>query len=131
MNAGTLLITGNPTISGSIAVSPGATLGTDTAAGRHRRRRRDLCRRLHVLELAQTGTAQPASLTTASGGILAFKLSNSTNTGNDQIDVAGNMSLANSTVINISQLLNNALSLGTYPLILARATRPQSVLPCT
>ena len=120
VNAGTLLITGNPTISGSIAVSPGATLGTDTAlpavtvgAGG------TFAAGYTFSNLAQTGTAQPASLTTASGGILAFKLSNSTNTGNDQIDVAGNMSLANSTVINISQLLNNALSLGTYPLILA------------
>jgi autotransporter-associated beta strand protein/T5SS/PEP-CTERM-associated repeat protein len=120
VNAGTLLITGSPTISGSITVSPGASLGTDTVvpavtigAGS------TFSSGYTFSNLGQTGTAQPASLTTASGGILAFKLSNSTNNGNDQIDVAGNLSLANSTVINLSQLLNNALSVGSYPLILA------------
>ena len=122
VNAGTLLITGNPIISGSISVSPGATLGTDTmlpavsigAGG-------TFASGYTFSNLAQTGTSQPASLTTASGGILAFKLSNSTNNGNDQIDVAGNLSLANSTVINISQLLNNSLAIGTYDLINAPA----------
>ena len=123
VNAGTLMITGNPSLTGAIEVKPGAALSTDTvlpavtvdaggtfAAG------------YTFSSSAQTGTAQPASLTTASGAVLAFKLSNTASTGtsspgNDQINVAGNLSLANSTVINISQLLNSALSVGTYDLI--------------
>ncbi len=113
-------MTGVPSGTGAITVNSGAAFSTDTivpavsvsASG-------TFASGYTFSNLAQTGTAQPASLTTASGGILAFKLSNSTNNGNDQIVVAGNLSLANSTVINISSLLNNALAFGSYPLILA------------
>jgi autotransporter-associated beta strand protein len=120
VNAGTLLITGNlaPSATGAIEVKPGATLSTDTAVPAVTIDANSTFASGYTFSnLTQTGTAQPASLTTASGGILAFKLSNSTNFGNDQIDVGGNLSLANSTVINISSLLNNALSSGTYDLI--------------
>jgi fibronectin-binding autotransporter adhesin len=123
VNAGTLMITGSPNLAGAIEVQPGAALSTDTvvpavtvdAGGR-------FAVGYTFSSGTQTGSAQPASLTTASGAVLAFKLSNTASTGtsspgNDQINVAGNLSLANSTVINISQLLNSALSLGTYDLI--------------
>ena len=126
VKAGTLLITGNQSLTGNIEVKSGATLGTDTvvpavqvdaggtfAAG------------YTFSSVAQTGTAQPASLTTASSAVLAFKLSNSATVGNDQIDVAGNMSLANGTIINISQFLNGALASATYDLINA----PSNVTP--
>jgi fibronectin-binding autotransporter adhesin len=133
VNAGVLLITGNPTTAGSIEVTSGGTLGTDTlipavtvdaggtfAAG------------YTFTSSLALGNAQPASLTTSPGGILAFKLSNSASSGNDMMTVTGSMSLANGTIINVSKLLNGSLSLGTYDLISAPSnTTPVGTLTLT
>ncbi|MGO9109000.1 MAG: beta strand repeat-containing protein [Thermoguttaceae bacterium] len=118
VNAGTLLITGSPTMTGAIEVKSGATVGGDAVvsavtldAGA------TLAPGYTFNNPLQTGVFQPASLS-STGGILAFKLSNSTANGNDQILVAGNLSLSNVT-INIANLLNSGLSSGTYDLVSA------------
>ncbi|MGO9108840.1 MAG: beta strand repeat-containing protein [Thermoguttaceae bacterium] len=121
VNAGTLLITGSLTTTSGIHVKSGATLGGDGPvsavvldAGA------TLAPGYTFANPSQVGVFQPASLS-STGGILAFKLSNSTDTGNDQIQVAGNLSLSN-VAINISSLLNNSLASGTYDLVSAPAS---------
>ena len=130
VNAGTLLITGGLTSTSLIHVKSGATLGGDGSAS-------DV-----VLDSGatlapgytynnplQVGVFQPNSLT-STGGILAFKLSNSTANGNDEIQVTGNLSLKNVT-INVSNLLNSALASGTYELITSGSTTNLSGLTLT
>ena len=119
--AGTLLITGNPALLGAIEVKSGATLGSDSAlpavtvdAGG------TFAEGYTFSSPVQIGDAQPASLTTAPGAILSFKLSNSAASGNDQITAAGSVNLAAGTIINVSQFLNSSLQSGSsYDLITA------------
>jgi len=123
VNAGTLLVTGGLTATSSIDVKSGATLGGDgPIAAVVLDSNATLAPGYTYNNALQVGLLQPAGLTTSAGGTLAFKLSGSASAGNDQIAVAGNMSIANGTVINISDLLNASLSngtSGTYTLISA------------
>ena len=121
VNAGTLLITGNPVLLGAIEVKSGATLGSDSglpavtvdAGG-------TFAEGYTFSNPLQIGDPQPASLTTAPGAILSFKLSNSASSGNDEITVGNSVNLAAGTIINISQLLNSSLqSASSYDLITA------------
>ena len=116
VSAGTLLVSGNLTSTSSINVAAGATFGGNgTTSAVTLSAGATLAPGYTYQAPTQVGTISPASLT-SNGGVLSFKLSNSTSTGNDQIDVTGNVSLTNVT-FNISNLLNGALQSGSYDLL--------------
>jgi len=122
VNAGTLLFTGSFSGTGGIHVKSGATIGGDVAIPAVTVDKGGTVAPGYTLaNPLQTGNFLLGSLTTSSSAILAFKLSNSAANGNDQITVAGKMSLAADTIIDVSTLLNGALASGTYDLISAPA----------
>ena len=118
---GTLVVTGGFTATSGISVASGAAFGGDGAtAGVTLASSATLAPGFTATNPFQVGDLQPATLTTAAGSVLAFKLSNSASAGNDEITVAGNMSIANGTIINVATLLNGSLQANSvYPLIVA------------
>ncbi len=116
VSGGTLLVTGGLPNTSNINIASGAGLGGDgTMPSVALAASATLAPGYTILNPAQVGTISPATLT-SNGGILTFKLSNSNSTGNDQINVTGNVSLTNVT-FNISSLLNGALQSGSYDLL--------------
>jgi fibronectin-binding autotransporter adhesin len=112
VSGGTLLVTGGFTNTSGISVASGATFGGDGATSSiSLAASGNLAPGYTILNPLQVGTISPAALT-SNGGILSFKLSNSAASGNDQIDVTGNVSLTNVT-FNISALLNGSLQTGS------------------
>jgi len=136
VNAGTLLVTGSLTTTSGIYVKSGATFGGDgPVSAIVLDSGTTLAPSYTYNNPLQVGILQPAGLTTNAGVTLAFKLSTNKSAGNDQITVAGNMDVANGTVINISDILNASLSngkSGAYTLISApNNTTPVGTLSLT
>ncbi len=118
VSGGTLLVTGgfNTSSTNSITVASGAAFGGDGATPSVTlASSATLAPGYTILSPTQVGTISPAALT-SNGGVLSFKLSNSSSSGNDQINVTGNVSLAN-VKFNISNLLNGSLQSGSYDLL--------------
>ena len=102
VSGGTLLETGGLANTSNINVASGATFGGDGATPASRWRPAAVAPGYTFVNPLQVGTISPAALT-SNGGVLTFKLSNTASSGNDQIDVTGNVSLTN-VKFNISNL---------------------------
>jgi fibronectin-binding autotransporter adhesin len=125
VSAGTLLVSGGFTSTSGISMATGTMLGGDgSTSGVTFASGGTLAPGYTLSSQAiggatpnptAVGTISPASLT-LNGGVLSFKLSNSASSGNDQINVTGNVSLTNVT-FNISNLLNGSLQSASYDLL--------------